>query len=513
MDLLKILTTGLSAAAVVVGASATAPADTITLASKLLPEPMKVTVARPDGPGPFPTLYLLNGHGGHHRTWPSLVDIDSVAEANQWVVVCPSGMNSWYWDSPERPDMKMESFFTTELVAAIDSLYPTISDPKARAITGLSMGGHGSLWLALRHPDIWGHAGSTSGGVDVRPFPGSWRLSSLIGERDSVPEVWYSHTVRSLVDTLPDSVLRSVDMTIDCGTDDFFYTVNCQLDSVLSARHIPHVFATSPGAHNGAYWSRSIIPQLNHFTLTMTNNRSAGARTVEIGSPRMKVFLPSPELATGRAVICCPGGGYVWVATEHEGYAWAPFFNSLGIALAVVDYQMPQGDRTIPLGDIERAFKLMTDSASAWHINPDDIGIMGFSAGGHLASSVATHNPGGVKPAFQILFYPVISLDNSITHRGTRNGFLGPEPDDALVSEWSSDRAVNNSTPRAIIILSGDDQTVPPANSLNYYSALRSAGIPAELHILPSGGHGWGYKPDSPDFGVVIAALRAFLTR
>ena len=513
MNLLKFLVAAAATAAVALGAAASAPADTITITSTLLPKPMQVTVAHPDGPGPFPTLYLLNGHGGHYRTWPSLVDIDSVAEANGWVVVCPSGMNSWYWDAPERTEMKMESFFTTELVAAIDSLYPTIPAPEARAITGLSMGGHGSLWLALRHPDIWAHAGSTSGGVDIRPFPGSWNLSDLIGQRDSVPDVWYAHTVRSLVESMPDSVLRSVDMFIDCGTEDFFYTVNCQLDSVLSTRRIPHVFATSPGAHNGTYWSRSIITQLNHFASTMTTNRNENSRTVEIGSPRMRVFLPSASLATGQAVICCPGGGYSMVAAEHEGYAWAPFFNSLGIAFAVVDYRLPHGDRSIPLGDIERAFKIMADSASAWHIDPRNIGIMGFSAGGHLASSVATHNPGGVNPAFQILFYPVISLDSAVTHQGTRNGFLGTAPDEALVSEWSSDLAVTPATSRAILILSDDDKSVSPDNSLNYYRALHAAGVPAELHILPSGGHGWGYNPASADFGVVTAALRAFLAR
>ncbi|MCM1029653.1 MAG: esterase family protein [Pseudoflavonifractor sp.] len=245
--------------------TAAAQADTITLSSPLIPEPMRVTVARPDGPGPFPTLYLLNGHGGNYRNWPGLIDIDSLARTREWVVVCPSGMNSWYWDAPEEPEMKMESFFVEELVPAIDSLYPTIPSRESRAITGLSMGGHGALWLALRHPSIWANAGSTSGGVDIRPFPGSWNMKRWIGERDSFPDRWRDHTVRNLVETLPDSVLTSVNITIDCGTSDFFYEVNCQLDSILSARRIPHSFATYPGRHDWRYWRGSIHPQLERF--------------------------------------------------------------------------------------------------------------------------------------------------------------------------------------------------------------------------------------------------------
>lgn len=490
------------------------PADTVTIATALLPEPMKVTVACPEGDGPFPTLYLLNGYGGSYRNWPRfLVDIDSVARAHDMVVVCPSGMNSWYWDSPEQPDMQMESFFTRELVAAIDSLYPTIPDRDARAITGFSMGGHGALWLAMRHPDIWGHAGATSGGVDIRPFPGSWKMATWLGERDSVPDVWDAHTVRTLADTLPDSVLRSLDIFFDCGTDDFFYTVNCQLDSVLSARRIPHTFATYPGAHTAGYWSRSIHPQIDHFSRKLATSRPSAPMTRTFDSPRMTLFLPDPATATGQAVICCPGGGYSKVATDHEGNAWAPFLNSLGIALAVVDYSLPDGNPDLPLADIARAYDILADSAARWHIDPARIGIMGASAGGHLASTVATRGAGRFNPAFQILFYPVISLDNSITHQGTRRGFLGAKPSGADVKRWSSDRAVTEATPAAFIVLSGDDRSVDPANSLAYYSALRAHDVPAEMIIFPDGGHGWGFNPESAHHLPLLSALAAFLAR
>lgn len=509
----SLLACGLTALATAHAASY-APADTITLESHLLPRPMKITVAAPEGPGPYPTLYLLNGYGGDYTKWPQLVNIDSVAQERQMVIVCPSGLNSWYWDCPAQPEMKMESFFVDELVPAIDARYPTINAPESRAITGFSMGGHGGLWLAMRHPDIWAHAGATSGGVDIRPFPGSWSMAKWLGARDSVPEVWDAHTVMTLAETLPDSVLNTIDIFFDCGTDDFFYGVNCALDSVLNERRIHHTYATYPGAHTGPYWSKSIHPQIDHFATTLTRTTpttSTQSMPLTFDSPRMKVFLPDPAIATGRAIVCCPGGGYSMVAAEHEGYSWAPFFNSLGIALAVVDYNLPGGDRTIPMADVEKAFAILKEHATQWHINPDDIGIMGSSAGGHLASTMSTHPQGACKPAFQILFYPVISLDEKITHAGTRRGFLGEKPSSKLVKEWSSDKAVTPATPPAFIVLSGDDKTVPPVNSLNYYSALTEAGVPAELIIFPTGGHGWGFDPASSRHLPLTTALAAFL--
>ncbi len=165
----------------------------------------------------------------------------------------------------------------------------------------------------------------------------------------------------------------------------------------------------------------------------------AGSRVVaqnvpkpfDIEQPSLRVFLPAPELATGRAVVACPGGGYSHLAFEHEGCDWAPYFNKQGIALIVLKYRMPNGDRTLPISDAEAAMKLVRDSANVWNLNPNDIGIMGSSAGGHLASTIATHAKPELRPNFQILFYPVITMDKSYTHRGShghgwgiREGFL-----------------------------------------------------------------------------------------
>ena len=245
------------------------PAATITLGgSNLLRNEMKVTVAVPASyrcegdTAHYPTLYLLNGHGGHYRTWPSLLDIDKAANDYGMIIVCPSGMNSWYWDSPIDSGMQMESFFVKKLIPAIDSLYRTIPSREKRAITGLSMGGHGALWLAIRHPELFANAGSTSGGVNIIPFPNNWHMPDRLGKYADNKERWEKHTVVNIIDSLKPGTLNII---FDCGTEDFFYKVNCQLDSILNSRKIHHTFITNPGAHTASYWSKSIHPQIQYF--------------------------------------------------------------------------------------------------------------------------------------------------------------------------------------------------------------------------------------------------------
>ncbi|MDC2089255.1 GDSL-type esterase/lipase family protein [Bacteroides thetaiotaomicron] len=216
----------------------------------------------------------------------------------------------------------------------------------------------------------------------------------------------------------------------------------------------------------------------------------------DIEQPSLRVFLPAPELATGRAVVACPGGGYSGLAVNHEGYDWAPYFNKQGIALIVLKYRMPKGDRTLPISDAEAAMKMVRDSADVWNLNPNDIGIMGASAGGHLASTIATHAPEVLRPNFQILFYPVITMDKSFTHMGSHDNLLGKDASAELEKEFSNEKQVTKETPRAFIVYSDDDKVVPPANGVNYYLALNKKGVPSVLHIYPTGGHGWGIRED-----------------
>ena len=213
----------------------------------------------------------------------------------------------------------------------------------------------------------------------------------------------------------------------------------------------------------------------------------------QIFQPSIRVFLPEGR-RTGRAVVICPGGGYYTLAYGHEGYDYASYFTHQGIALVVLKYRMPHGNHRVPLADLCEAMRTVKAHAREWGIDPDDIGVMGFSAGGHLASTLATHYPQELKPAFQRLFYPVISMDTTITHRGSRDNLIGQNPDPQLVDCYSNELQVDAETPRAFIALSDDDNVVPVENSLRYYTALHRHHVPVSLHIYPTGGHGWGYQ-------------------
>jgi len=222
------------------------------------------------------------------------------------------------------------------------------------------------------------------------------------------------------------------------------------------------------------------------FTLNLTDD----------GKAQMVCYLP--QKPSGKAIVGIPGGGYSVLSNTHEGTMASGWLNEQGIAYFVVNYRLPEGDRDKPIGDVEQGFRIVRDSAQAWGINPHDVGIMGFSAGGHLASVISTHSPFEVRPDFSILFYPVISMDERVSHMWSCRNFLGEgQKDPALVREFSTDKAVRRHlTPPAIVIMSGDDGLVPPlTNGLAYYTAMRQAGNECALLVYPSGGHGYGFGP------------------
>ncbi len=233
----------------------------------------------------------------------------------------------------------------------------------------------------------------------------------------------------------------------------------------------------------------------------------------------LTVYLPEAKKATGRAVVCCPGGGYTHLAMDHEGHQWATFFNNQGIALIVLKYRMPHGNPQVPISDAEQAMKTVRMNAAKWHIDQHNIGIMGFSAGGHLASTIATHSKGEAAPDFQILFYPVITMDLGYTHKGSHDNLLGTVAESKkeqkelrrLEFEYSNELQVNRTSPRAFIALSDDDKAVPATNGFNYYQQLYKHDVPASLHIYPTGGHGWGYRESFEYHYLMLFELKAWL--
>jgi len=247
-----------------------------------------------------------------------------------------------------------------------------------------------------------------------------------------------------------------------------------------------------------------------------------------IQDPDIAVYLPSKRFATGQAVVICPGGGYWVLAYDLEGTDVARYLNSIGVAGIVLKYRLPTYGNCIephkaPLMDAQRAMRLVRSNARAWNIDSTKIGIMGFSAGGHLASTLGTHFDLGDKnstdrieqkscrPDFMILMYPVISFTADCTHTGSREALLGKNPDKALVNYYSNELQVQDNTPPAFIVQADNDTGVPVENSLLIYQALRKKKIPAELHILSEGEHGFGLAVNNEHVASWTNSLRLWL--
>ncbi len=241
-----------------------AKVDTVSTFSPSMNKNIKAVVVTPDGydkAGELPTLYLLHGYSGSYRSYvkdqPVCVQL---ADTYQMMVVCvDGGFSSWYWDSPVDPAYKYETYVSTELIKWVDDRYKTVKSPAGRGICGLSMGGHGALYLALRHQDVFGAAGSMSGGVDIRPFPNNWDMAKRLGKYSEQPENWDKYTVMNQLHLYTPG---SLTIMMDCGTGDFFFTVNENLHKKMLELNIPHDYISRPGKHNGEYWNTALPYQM-----------------------------------------------------------------------------------------------------------------------------------------------------------------------------------------------------------------------------------------------------------
>ena len=225
----------------------------------------------------------------------------------------------------------------------------------------------------------------------------------------------------------------------------------------------------------------------------------------------LKVFRATEENANGKAVIIIPGGGYSYVSGSYEGSDWAPFYLDLGFTAAVLTYNLPHGNPEVPLNDGRAALQYLRENAEDLQINPHRIGVMGFSAGGHLASTIATHLTGSELPAFQILFYPVITMDSRYTHAGSRQNLLGDNPSEELIALYSNELQVTAETPVAYICWASDDSTVKPTNSTKYRTALRNAGVNVTTKTYASGGHGFGFNSSFTFHKLMVTHLTQWL--
>ena len=270
------------------------------------------------------------------------------------------------------------------------------------------------------------------------------------------------------------------------------------------------------------------VPHMTKSGGEETSEKTDIIRIRNVQTPSIAVYLPSKRFATGQAVVICPGGGYWILAYDLEGTDIARYLNSIGVAAAVLKYRLPTSGnwsepQRVALEDAQRALRLVRRNASRWNVDPGKIGVMGFSAGGHLASTLGTHFDYGEKtsadstdrlscrPDFMVLIYPVISFVDSSAHRGSEEALLGKNAGKDLLVSFSSELQVRDDTPPAFIVQANDDGAVPADNSLLMVKALRKKGIPVEFHLVSEGGHGFGLAVNNPHVGSWTENLRLWL--
>jgi acetyl esterase/lipase len=281
----------------------------------------------------------------------------------------------------------------------------------------------------------------------------------------------------------------------------FLIVLLCGLSSMAQEYRLPIYSGTIPNSKSNSY-----VERMDKTDYTSVTN---------IVNPEIVVFLPKAKIATGQAIVICPGGGYVQEGFDIEGTEIAYYLNSIGVAGIVLKYRLPDTalspePHKAPSMDAQRAIRLVRAKASKWNISPNKVGIMGFSAGGHVASTVGTHFDLGnasatdtieklsCRPDFMVLAYPVISFTDSIGHKGSRGTLLaGGFETSQWIRYYSNELQIQSNTPPTFLVHAGDDATVSPKNSLYFYQGLLKRGIPSELHILPRGGHGFGMAYDN----------------
>ena len=270
------------------------------------------------------------------------------------------------------------------------------------------------------------------------------------------------------------------------------------------------VFSKIQGQQKLLLWSNDNVPNQNKSDEKEKVSETNIIRISNVQYPSIEVYLPSKSIRTGKAIVICPGGGYAILAYDWEGTDFAKLLNAEGIAAFVLKYRLPISSSIIdpkwaPLQDAQQAIRLIRSNAKNWDVNPNQIGIMGFSAGGHLASTLGTNynkktladsnNPLGhlsARPDFMALIYPVITFDKNYYHGGSKNNLIGKKASVKLIKEFSNDLQVNSNTPPTFLIHSANDKGVPIENSLLFYKALIKNDVSAEMHLYPKGGHGYG---------------------
>jgi acetyl esterase/lipase len=295
--------------------------------------------------------------------------------------------------------------------------------------------------------------------------------------------------------------------------------IGCASAAAVPAASPVPATAAAPAARPLVARAQPVIP-------LWANGAPGALGATPADQPEMTPYLPPAGTANGTAVVIFPGGGYQHLAMDHEGSAIANWLAGLGVTTFVVKYRLgPTYHHPTMLGDAQRAIRIARARAAEWNVDPRRLGIIGFSAGGHLASTAGTHFDAGnassadpierasSRPDFELLIYPVITMRDSVTHAGSRLNLLGKEPAPELVQLLSNELQVTRETPPTFLVHSTDDRTVPVQNSILFYEALKRNGVPAEMHVFEHGGHGYGMAPKDPALAIWTTLCETWMRR
>ena len=298
------------------------------------------------------------------------------------------------------------------------------------------------------------------------------------------------------------------------------------LATALGCASAPATPASSPASATATAAARPLVARAQPVIPLWANGAPGALGATPADQPEMTPYLPPPGTSNGTGVVIFPGGGYQHLAMDHEGSAIANWLAGLGVTTFVVKYRLgPAYHHPTMLGDAQRAIRIARARAAEWNVDPRRLGIIGFSAGGHLASSAGTHFDAGnasstdpierasSRPDFELLIYPVITMRDSVTHGGSRLNLLGKEPTPELVKLLSNELQVTRETPPTFLVHSTDDRTVPVQNSLLFYEALKRNGVPAEMHVFEHGGHGYGMAPKDPALAIWTTLCETWMRR
>jgi acetyl esterase/lipase len=455
-----------------------------------------------------PVLYVLPVEAKDGRRYgDGLLEVKKAGLHNRYGLICVAPTFShlpWYADHPTDKTIRQESYFLKVVVPFIEKTYPVLARPEGRLLVGFSKSGWGAFALLLRHPEVFGKAAAWDAPL-MKDKPNQFGMKQILGTQANFEK----YRIAALLKQRAELLKKSCRLVLTGYGN--FRAHHQQAHRLMKELGVKCQYRDGPKRKHR--WNNGWLEEA--VDLLISDSRGAkppaGPKPMPLWGgkkplSKARITVHRPAKGNGTAIVICPGGGYGGLVTGPEGHGIARWLNKHGITGIVLEYELPRGRPEVPLRDAQRAIRTARAHAKAWKLDPHRIGIMGFSAGGHLAATAGTHFDSGhpkaadpidresCRPDFMVLIYPVITMREK-PHRGSRRNLLGKNPNADTVKRFSNETQVTKKTPPAFLAHAKDDKVVPAEHSRMFQRALKAKQVPAEYLELPRGGHGLnGYR-------------------